>query len=54
VPKLVNLSPTLAEALMEIEKTIQKIQLAQFDLQLNRRPSPNAKSLPQPAGRNRG
>ena len=24
VPKLVNLSPTLAEALMEIEKTIQK------------------------------
>jgi hypothetical protein len=48
VPKLVNLSPTLAEALMEIEKTIQKIQLAQFDLQLNRRPSPHAKSLPHP------
>jgi hypothetical protein len=30
VPKLVNLSPTLAEALGEIERTIQKIQLAQF------------------------
>jgi len=29
VPKLVNLSPTLAESLMEIERTIQKIQLAQ-------------------------
>ena len=27
VPKLMNLSPTLAEALMEIERTIQKIQL---------------------------
>ena len=29
VPKLVNLSPTLAEALVEIERTILKIQLAQ-------------------------
>ena len=29
VPKLVNLSPTLAESLTEIERTIQKIQLAQ-------------------------
>ena len=26
VPKLLNLSPTLAEALIEIENTIQKIQ----------------------------
>ena len=32
VPKLVNLSPTLAESLMEIERTIQKIQLAQSNL----------------------
>jgi hypothetical protein len=31
-PKLVNLSPTLAESLMEIERTIQKIQLAQSNL----------------------
>lgn len=29
VPKLVNLSPTLAESLTEIERTIQKIQLVQ-------------------------
>jgi hypothetical protein len=29
VPKLVNLSPTLAEALVEIERTIQKLQPAQ-------------------------
>ncbi len=29
VPKLLNLSPTLAEALIEIESTMQKIQLAQ-------------------------
>jgi hypothetical protein len=29
VPKLVDLSPTLAESLMEIERTIQKIQVAQ-------------------------
>jgi hypothetical protein len=29
VPKLVNLSPTLAESLTEIERTIQKIQQAQ-------------------------
>lgn len=28
VPKLMNLSPTLAEALMEIESTIQKIRFA--------------------------
>jgi hypothetical protein len=26
VPKLIELSPTLAEALIEIERTIQKIQ----------------------------
>jgi hypothetical protein len=26
VPKLISLSPTLAEALIEIERTIQKIQ----------------------------
>ena len=32
VPKLVNLSPTLAESLTEIERTIQKIQLAQSNL----------------------
>jgi hypothetical protein len=32
VPKLVDLSPTLAESLVEIERTIQKIQLAQSDL----------------------
>jgi|GEM_PF-929615 len=31
-PKLVNLSPTLAESLMEIERTIQKIQQAQSNL----------------------
>jgi hypothetical protein len=36
VPKLVNLSPTLAEALTEIERTIQKIQC---HLQSNRRPA---------------
>jgi hypothetical protein len=29
VPKLLNLSPTLAESLMEIERTIEKIRLAQ-------------------------
>jgi hypothetical protein len=46
VPKLVNLSPTLAEALTEIERTIQKIQLAQFDLQLNRRPARMQKAFP--------
>ena len=32
VPKLVNLSPTLAESLTEIERTILKIQLAQSNL----------------------
>jgi len=32
VPKLVNLSPTLAESLTEIERTIQKIQVAQSNL----------------------
>jgi hypothetical protein len=32
VPKLVNLSPTLAESLVEIERTIQKIQLTQSNL----------------------
>jgi hypothetical protein len=31
-PKLFNLSPTLAESLVEIERTIQKIQLAQSNL----------------------
>src|SRR6266481_2339469 len=31
-PKLVDLSPTLAESLVEIERTIQKIQLAQSKL----------------------
>lgn len=31
-PKLVNLSPTLAESLIEIERTIQKIQQAQSNL----------------------
>jgi hypothetical protein len=31
VPKLLNLSPTLAESLMEIERTIEKIQWAQSD-----------------------
>jgi hypothetical protein len=31
VPKLLNLSPTLAESLMEIERTIEKIRLAQSD-----------------------
>jgi hypothetical protein len=29
VPKLIQLSPTLAEALAEIERTIQKISLIQ-------------------------
>jgi hypothetical protein len=29
VPKLIKLSPTLAEALVEIERTIQKIQQIQ-------------------------
>jgi hypothetical protein len=31
VPKLISLSPTLAEALLEIERTIQKIQQIQSD-----------------------
>jgi hypothetical protein len=43
VPKLVNLSPTLAEALTEIERTIQKIQC---HLQLNRRPARMQKAFP--------
>jgi hypothetical protein len=43
VPKLVNLSQTLAEALTEIERTIQKIQC---HLQSNRRPARMQKAFP--------
>jgi hypothetical protein len=43
VPKLVNLSPTLAEALTEIERTIHKIQC---HLQSNRGPARMQKAFP--------
>ena len=36
VPKLISLSPTLAEALMEIERTIQKIQQVRGDQETKR------------------